>query len=113
MPCRLRPAGRKDRGAAAPPSMRQAAKLREASTRAAPLTNAGNCSAGSPKLSSNTTIVLPLPSNSANEAFFSSPFKIDHEHRQVMDEVTIGGSEGRKPAELMYAFQNHPSADTA
>jgi hypothetical protein len=42
----------------------------------------------------------------ANEAFFSSPFKIDHQHRQVMDEVTVGGSEGRKYAELMYAFQN-------
>ena len=49
----------------------------------------------------------------ANEAFFSSPFKIDHEHRQVMDEVTIGGSEGRKAAELMYAFQNRPTADAA
>jgi hypothetical protein len=42
----------------------------------------------------------------ANAAFFGSPLQIDHEHRAVMDEVTIGGSEGRKHAELMYAFQN-------
>jgi hypothetical protein len=44
----------------------------------------------------------------ANEAFFSSPFEIDHQHRQVMDECTVGGSTGRVPAELMYAFQNPP-----
>ena len=44
--------------------------------------------------------------DSANEAFFSSPFEIDRQHRQVMDECTIGGSEGRRYAELMYAFQN-------
>jgi hypothetical protein len=43
---------------------------------------------------------------SANEAFFSSPFEIDHQHRQVMDECTVGGSEGRTYAQLMYAFQN-------
>ncbi len=43
---------------------------------------------------------------SANEAFFSSPFEIDRQHAQVMDECTIGGSAGRKYAELMYAFQN-------
>jgi uncharacterized protein DUF6176 len=42
----------------------------------------------------------------ADEAFFSSPFEIDHQHRQVMDECTVGGSTGRVPAELMYAFQN-------
>jgi hypothetical protein len=42
----------------------------------------------------------------ANEAFFNSPFKIDHEHRAVMDEVTFGGAEGRKYAEIMYAFKN-------
>ena len=44
--------------------------------------------------------------DSANEAFFSSPFEIDHQHRQVMDECTEGGSEGRVYADLMYAFQN-------
>ena len=44
--------------------------------------------------------------DSANEAFFSSPFEIDHQHRQVMDECTVGGSEGRVYADLMYAFQN-------
>ena len=43
---------------------------------------------------------------SANKAFYASPFKIDHEHRQVMNNVTVEGSEGRKYAELMYAFQN-------
>jgi hypothetical protein len=43
---------------------------------------------------------------SANEAFFSSPFEIDRQHAQVMDECTVGGSTGRKFAELMYAFQN-------
>jgi hypothetical protein len=42
----------------------------------------------------------------ADEAFFSSPFEIDHQHRQVMDECTVGGSTGRVPAELMYGFQN-------
>jgi hypothetical protein len=42
----------------------------------------------------------------ANAAFFSSPFEIDHQHRAVMDEATEGGSEGRKYAELMYAFKN-------
>jgi hypothetical protein len=42
----------------------------------------------------------------ANEAFFSSPFEIDHQHAAVMDECTDGGSEGRRYAELMYAFQN-------
>jgi hypothetical protein len=42
----------------------------------------------------------------ANAAFFSSPHKIDHEHRAVMDEATVGGSEGRHSAELMYAFRN-------
>ena len=44
--------------------------------------------------------------DAANEAFFSSPFEIDRQHAQVMDECTIGGSTGRKTAELMYAFQN-------
>jgi len=42
----------------------------------------------------------------ADEAFFSSPFEIDHQHRQVMDECTVGGSTGRAKAELMYAFKN-------
>ncbi len=46
---------------------------------------------------------------SANEAFFSSPFEIDRQHAQVMDDCTIGGSAGRKYAELMYAFQNPKS----
>lgn len=41
----------------------------------------------------------------ANEAFFSSPFEIDHEHRRVMDEVTVGGAAGRKYAELMFAIR--------
>jgi hypothetical protein len=44
--------------------------------------------------------------DAANEAFYSSPFEIDRQHAQVMDECTIGGSTGRKTAELMYAFQN-------
>jgi hypothetical protein len=42
----------------------------------------------------------------ANQAFFSSPFEIDHQHRAVMDETTEGGSEGRRYAELMYALKN-------
>jgi hypothetical protein len=42
----------------------------------------------------------------ANEAFFSSPFEIDRQHKEVMDECTVGGSTGRVSAELMYAFQN-------
>jgi hypothetical protein len=42
----------------------------------------------------------------ANEAFYSSPFEVDHLHRAVMDECTVGGSGGRREAELMYAFQN-------
>jgi hypothetical protein len=42
----------------------------------------------------------------ADAAFFSSPFKIDHEHAAVMDECTESGSRGRVHAELMYAFQN-------
>jgi Family of unknown function (DUF6176) len=46
----------------------------------------------------------------ADEAFFSSPYEIDRQHRKVMDECTIGGSTGRVPAELMYAFQNPPKS---
>jgi Family of unknown function (DUF6176) len=49
----------------------------------------------------------------ANAAFFSSPFQIDHEHRAVMDECTVGGAEGRVYAELMYAFQNPRRAEQA
>ena len=49
----------------------------------------------------------------ANEAFFDSPFAIDREHRAVMDECTVGGSEGRRYGELMYAFQNPASPATA
>ncbi len=45
----------------------------------------------------------------ANAAFFDSPFEIDHQHRTVMDETTDGGSEGRRYAELMYAFKNPSS----
>jgi hypothetical protein len=45
----------------------------------------------------------------ADEAFYSSPYEIDHQHRQVMDECTVGGATGRVPAELMYAFQNPPT----
>ena len=44
--------------------------------------------------------------DAANEAFYSSPYEIDRQHAKVMDECTIGGSTGRKFAELMYAFQN-------
>ena len=51
--------------------------------------------------------------DAANEAFFSSPFEIDRQHAQVMDECTIGGSTGRKSAELMYAFQNPKTATPA
>jgi hypothetical protein len=42
----------------------------------------------------------------ADEAFFSSPFEIDHQHRQVMDECTVGGSAGRLHVDPQYAFQN-------
>ena len=45
----------------------------------------------------------------ANEAFFESPYEIDRQHREVMDECTVGGSTGRVTAELMYAFQNPKS----
>ena len=51
--------------------------------------------------------------DSANEAFYSSPFEIDHQHRAVMDECTVGGSEGRRYAELMYAFQNPRTSSAA
>ncbi len=42
----------------------------------------------------------------ANEAFFSSPFEVDREHRQVMDECTVGGASGRAYGELMFTLQN-------
>ena len=48
--------------------------------------------------------------DAANEAFYSSPFEIDRQHAEVMDECTVGGSTGRTYAELMYAFQN-PRSD--
>jgi hypothetical protein len=41
----------------------------------------------------------------ANEAFYSSPFELDHKHREVMDEATVGGAGGRKFAELQYVFR--------
>jgi hypothetical protein len=44
--------------------------------------------------------------DAANEAYFSSPFPIDHEHAKAMDDCTVGGSTGRVSAELMYVFQN-------
>ncbi len=44
--------------------------------------------------------------DAANQAFNSSPFEIDREHAQVMNECTVGGSSGRTQAELMYVFQN-------
>ena len=42
----------------------------------------------------------------ANEAFLASPFEIDHQHRAVMEECTVGGAGGRQYGDLMYAFQN-------
>jgi len=51
--------------------------------------------------------------DAANEAFYSSPFEIDRQHAEVMDECTIGGSTGRNFAELMYAFQNPKRAAPA
>lgn len=42
----------------------------------------------------------------ANDAFFKSPFEIDRQHLQVMDETTEGGAHGRKYAQLMYALKN-------
>ena len=44
--------------------------------------------------------------DAANEAFYASPFEIDRQHAQVMDDCTFGGSTGRVQAELMYVFQN-------
>jgi hypothetical protein len=42
----------------------------------------------------------------ANAAFFDSPLDIDHRHRAVMDETTVGGAAGRIYAELEYALNN-------
>jgi len=39
----------------------------------------------------------------ANESFFSSPYKIDAEHRAVMDECTEGGATGRVHADLVFS----------
>jgi uncharacterized protein DUF6176 len=39
----------------------------------------------------------------ANAAFFSSPFEIDREHREVMDECTEGGAGGRIYADLVFS----------
>jgi hypothetical protein len=44
--------------------------------------------------------------DAADEAFFSSPFEIDRQHMEVMDDTTHGGSRGRKYAELQYALKN-------
>jgi len=44
--------------------------------------------------------------DAANEAFRSSPFEIDRQHAQVMDDCTVGGSTGRVNAEPLYVFQN-------
>jgi hypothetical protein len=49
--------------------------------------------------------------NAADEAFFSSPFEIDRQHMEVMDDTTVGGSRGRVYAELMYALQNPPGGE--
>jgi hypothetical protein len=42
----------------------------------------------------------------ATSSFFASPYKIDQEHRTVMDSTTQGGMTGRVSGELMYAFQS-------
>ena len=42
----------------------------------------------------------------ANAAFFDSPLELDHQHRAVMDETTVGGAAGRIYAELQYALKN-------
>ena len=47
----------------------------------------------------------------ANNAFFSSPFEIDHRHMAVMDDTTVGGARGRKSAEMMYALKNPASGE--
>jgi len=42
----------------------------------------------------------------ADQAFFSSPFEIDHQHLAVMDETTHSGAAGRVHAEFTYALKN-------
>jgi hypothetical protein len=42
----------------------------------------------------------------ADKAFFSSPFEIDRQHMEVMDDTTHGGSHGRVHAQMMYALKN-------
>ena len=42
----------------------------------------------------------------SDEAFFSSPFEIDRQHLEVMDETTVEGARGRVYAELQYALRN-------
>lgn len=44
--------------------------------------------------------------DTADAAFFSSPYEIDRQHMEVMDETTHGGSRGRTHAELQYALKN-------
>lgn len=42
----------------------------------------------------------------ANEAFYSSPFQVDHQHAAVMDECTVGGAVGRVYADLQFELEN-------
>jgi len=49
--------------------------------------------------------------DSANEAFFNSPFEMDRRHLEVMDETTVEGARGRVYAELQYALQNPKSGE--
>jgi hypothetical protein len=49
--------------------------------------------------------------DAADEAFFSSPFEVDRLHMAAMDETTVGGSRGRKYAELQYALKNPASGE--
>ena len=44
--------------------------------------------------------------DTADAAFYSSPFEIDRQHMEVMDDTTEGGARGRKYAELQYALKN-------
>jgi hypothetical protein len=48
---------------------------------------------------------------SADAAFYSSPFAIDRQHFEVMDEATVEGAQGRVYAELQYALQNPKDGD--
>lgn len=42
----------------------------------------------------------------ANEAFYSSPFEVDHQHAAVMDECTVQGAAGRIYADLLFELEN-------